>query len=161
MKYSKLLLVVSVLVLFGVTAVYAGDKCCKKAEKKCSAAVKACKDVNDSNAVKKCPADCKKPCCAKKQCAANRQNAEKCNVNAASKGEKKGWFASLFDKKQAQAAEKSCVKSDTKKCSTKCAKTCAAKCKAAKDANKTKCVKSCKKAKACQKPADPNASGTK
>ena len=152
MKFSKLVLAVSVLMLFSVTFAYAGEKC-KKAEKKCQE-VKACKDVNDSNAVKKC--------------AAKRQNMEKCNAQAASKGEKKGWFSSLFSKKEAAANETTCSKNEVKKCAKegdkKCAKACAMKnkenCKkacAAKD--KAKC---CKKAKECKKPAaDPNAPAAK
>jgi hypothetical protein len=163
MKYSKLLVVVSFVVLFGMTAAYAGNKGCKNAEKKCSTAVKACKDVNDANAVK--------------GCAAKRQNIEKCNAQAASKGQKKGWFKSMFGKKDA-AETQNCSKNEMKKCvrkgndkgakacdvkaQGKCKKECAAKCKKAADGSgSAKCMKNCKKAKACPKPAEPNAPAAK
>lgn len=168
MKYSKLLLVVSFVVLFGMTAAYAGDKCCKKAEKKCSTAVKVCKDANDANTVKKCAATCQKDGkkCAK-QCTANRQNAEKCKQNAAGQGRKKGWFSSFFSKNQTQTGQSGCVKNDAGKCAKKQSQTCSVKnkenCKkeCVKKCDKKSAEKCCKKAKACPKPTDPNAPKTK
>jgi hypothetical protein len=171
MKYSKLVLTIAIIVLFGMTAAYAGDKK-GKTDKKCAAVVKACKDVNDSNAVKKCAADCKKQCCAKKGCAAKcknkcAKNAAVCSKNAAAKGEKKGWYSSWFGKKDAKTSDAKSAKSCSMKNQEKCKKECAAmkgKCnvKDPNDANKPKCKKNCakkccKKTKSCQKPADPNA----
>ncbi len=137
MKYMKNLLILSAIIAI-CSAVYAGDKQCK-AEKKWSTAVKACKNVNDSNAVK--------------QCAEKRKNAEKCNAQAASKGQKKGWFSFLKKDKKAAAAE---TKVGAKKqgCPKKegCRKAGLKKCKPAEpnqptDPNTPKCIsKICKKA---------------
>ncbi|MCE5339917.1 MAG: hypothetical protein LLF92_02140 [Planctomycetaceae bacterium] len=148
MKHTKVILALFVILLFSMTMAYAGDKK-GKADKKCQA-VKACKDVNDNNTVK--------------QCAAKRKNMEKCKQDAASKGEKKGWFSSWFGQKDAKTSDKTCSSKCTKDCS-KCPQKCTMKdkekCETKCPAMQAKSMKNCKKAKACQKPADPNAPKTK
>ncbi|HAL45949.1 MAG: hypothetical protein A2Y12_07505 [Planctomycetes bacterium GWF2_42_9] len=116
MKYAKRILIISLILMIGMTAAYAGDKKCK-ADKKCQS-LKACKDVNDSNAVKKCSGDCKNKCankekcikekcgkkCCMKKCDPNDPNAPKCV-----KGKKHGCKG-----KCGKAADPNAVKKEVK-----------------------------------------------
>jgi hypothetical protein len=164
MKYAKRILVISLILMISMTAAYAGDKKCNAA--KCPS-MKACKDVNDSNAVKKCAGDCKNKCankeksikakCGKNCCMKNGDpndpNAPKCM-----KGKKCCHCCKASDPN----AVKKCGMKD-KKCMKACDK--ASKCKAA-DPNAPKCKsKICiaaeKRLAKAEKVADPNAPKTK